>query len=145
MLWGSPLRDAVETFANKDHPVWQQISRYFTRDEFFDLYFAMDIEFLRLLYKARSISGVPFRITSAARPKESTVGSRFTAHKKRPCKAVDIKVRNNEERAKIVCACVEIGIRRIGIYPAEEDGSGVLHIDAETSMENPSPRFWTRY
>ena len=145
----SPLVGIVPVRATAVHPVWAEVAPSaerggFKRSEFTDPD-EMDANFLRLLFKARQIAGVPFRIVSSARDPEGSVGASLSAHKKRPCRAVDLHVANNYERACVLIAAVQVGIVRIGIYPAKDDNSGSVHLDAETHPENPSPRCWTRY
>lgn len=146
----SPLHGIAPVRALAFHPVWEEIAPKgdapgFDRSEFTDPD-EMDVHFLRLLYKARQVAGVPFRIISSARDPEGSTGASLSAHKKRPCRAVDLQVLNNFERACVVIAAVKVGIVRIGVYPASTaGGKGGVHLDAETHPENPSPRCWTRY
>lgn len=139
MHWDSPLAGRHPVLAKADHPVWEEIKQAFKPTEFQRPY-DMDAEFLRLLYQIRKDADVPFRLVSDARPPDQDIGADKSAHKKRPCRAVDLKPRNSYERARIVMAAVRRGIVRIGVYP-----TGSLHLDAETHPDNPSPRLWTSY
>ena len=144
MIWDSPLAGKTESTAGIDHPVWETIQPEFLIEEFSSPY-EMDANFLKLLYRIRLGAGVPFRITSDARDPSGSIGVEKSAHKKRPCKAVDLKVKNSFERMRVVASAIRNGINRVGVYPANDDGSGVVHLDAETSGDNPSPRLWTDY
>lgn len=124
--------------------MWHEITPHFGPHEFLAPY-EMDVHFLRLLHSTRLAAGVPFRITSDARDPDGSVGASLSAHKKRPCRAVDLHVKSNYERMCVLGAAVANGFVRIGIYPAREDGAGIIHLDAETHPDNPSPRCWTRY
>ena len=151
-----PLSGIVAISATLSHPVWREIepvSEAVGRDARggflpteFDEPAAMDVSFLRLLWRIRQrTEGVPLRIISAARDPFGSTGATKSAHKKRPCRAVDVQVANNLERFLVVRAAILEGIVRIGVYPANEAGRGSIHLDAETSSDNPSPRIWTRY
>ncbi len=138
----SPGRSAER--AEGAHPVWREIAPELVRRDFHHPE-RMDPAFLRLLSAARRRAGVPFRITSDHRPPEHNArvgGARRSAHREVPCRAVDLSVASGLERYRVVEALLAVGFRRIGIYPAAEDGSGAIHVDA--SPENPSPRIWTR-
>jgi hypothetical protein len=141
----SPLLHKPAVFATKQHPVWQEIAAHFKPSEFTSPY-EMDAEFLRLLFQIRKRTGkVPMRIISDARPPDKDIGASKSAHKKRPCRAVDLKVRNAYERAVVLLAALACGIVRAGVYPGSDGDGGGLHLDAETSADNPSPRIWTKY
>jgi len=144
MIWDSPLAGKHPSMAGLDHPIWEIIAPEFMIEEFNSPY-DMDANFLKLLYRVRLEADVPFRITSDARDPDGNVGVGKSAHKKRPCKAVDLKVKNSFERMRVVASAIRNGINRVGVYPANDDGSGVVHLDAETDPENPSPRLWTSY
>jgi hypothetical protein len=80
------------------------------------------------------------------------VGADLTAHKKVPCRAVDGQVKDewkgmpgSEQLARIVIAAVKKGIVRVGIYKSAKGLGDIYHLDAETSVENPSPRLWTKF
>ena len=105
----------------------------------------MDVEFLRRLSHARRLAGVPFRIESSFRSYAENAlvdGVDGSAHLEDPCRAVDLAVRGNEERFRVVEALMAEGFTRIGIYPAREDGSGIVHVDAAGGRS--TPRLWTR-
>jgi hypothetical protein len=136
----SPLANASPAPAKLGHPVWGEIGDYFQPHEFRNPY-EMDVEFLRLLYKIRKRAGVPIRITSDARDPEGDIGADKSAHKKRPCRAIDCKVINSYERWRLVWASVLEGVVRLGVYGDKP----ILHIDAETHTDNPSERIWTSY
>jgi hypothetical protein len=144
MIWDSPLAGKNPALAVRDHPVWESIEPHFRTAEFSAPY-GMDANFLVLLYRIRLAADVPFRITSDARDPDGNIGVGKSAHKKRPCKAVDLKVHNSFERMRVVAAAIREGINRVGVYPAADDGSGVVHLDAEVSSDNPSPRLWTDF
>lgn len=144
MNWESPLLHKPPVNAKLDHPVWQEVAEHFTPDEF-NAPEEMDVEFIRLLFRIRVEAGIPLRITSDSRDPKGSIGAKLSAHKKRPCRAIDCRIKNSYERARIVIAAVRCGIVRIGVYPGPMGDSGVLHLDAETHASNPSPRIWTRY
>ena len=131
--------------ARLKHAVWSEIAPELTPKDF---HFPerMDVDFLRRLSRTRRRAGVPFRVVSDSRDpaaNEAAGGATNSAHMEMPCSAVDLRVKNNLERARVVTAAVQEGFERIGIYPAHEDNSGSVHLDAST--DKPSPRFWTRY
>lgn len=144
-----PLEGKPAARAGAGHPVWGEIAPEEEFGGFVPSEFRnpeeMDVEFLRLLYRIRLDAGVPMRIISDARDPEGDVGASRSAHKKRPCRAVDLHVANSYERARIVLAAAKNGVVRIGVYPGKERDAGSVHLDAETHPENPSPRMWTRY
>jgi hypothetical protein len=140
-----PLEGIAPVAATASHPVWGEISAFFTPREF-NYPYRMDVSFLRMLYRIRKAAGVPLRILSDHRPPARNAdagGAKGSAHLQSPCRTVDLHVKNNYERARILEAAVLEGIERIGVYPAKEDNSGSLHVDA--SSTHPSPRVWTRY
>jgi len=149
MIWDSPLKGIPTVYAAAEHPVWDEVKSDGARGGFerheFQRPDEMDVEFLRLLHKIRLEASVPMRIISDARPPDQDIGASKSAHKKRPCRAVDLKVKNSYERARITAAAILHGIRRWGTYSGDDHDGGGLHIDAETHPENPSPRNWTRY
>lgn len=141
----SPLKGVRGECATLDHPVWKEIAPEL-KPEDFRFPGQMDVHFLRLLSSARRLAGVPFRIVSDARDPQrnrAAGGASKSAHMEEPCRAVDLHVENNFERSRVLTAAFLSGFRRVGIYPAKEDNSGSLHLDA--SSVNPSPRVWTRY
>lgn len=140
-----PLRRSDAEAATSDHPVWREIAPEITPAEFHHPH-CMDAAFLRRLARARRRSGVPFRIVSGHRPPEHNGrvgGAKRSAHMEVPCRAVDLCVADNRERFLVVESLLAAGFRRVGIYPAAEDGSGSIHVDA--SEINPAPRIWTRF
>ena len=76
----------------------------------------MDDSFLQMLDDARSIAGIPFKITS---------GYRSVAHNKKIGgvqnsshligKAVDISIKSGQERYIILNALIQAGFKRLGI------------------------------
>lgn len=140
----SPLKHASPQPAKASHPVWQEVAPYFSQKEFKNPY-AMDAEFLRWLLKVRKRAGVPMTITSDARDPDGSVGADKSAHKKRPCRAIDGQVKNSEQLARIIIAAVQEGCVRIGIYPSKKGLGDIYHLDCETHVENPSPRMWTKF
>jgi hypothetical protein len=139
--WESPLKDVPKEYAKMGHPVWAEIHEYLSPHEFRFPY-EMDVEFLRLLFRIRVDAGVPFRLLSDARDPEGDVGASKSAHKRRPCRAIDLKVYNSYERARVGIAATRAGIVRLGVYPEKKKS---LHIDAEDHPDNASPRWWTKY
>jgi hypothetical protein len=140
-----PLQRMPAALALYDHPVWKEIHPLFQPREFRFPY-AMDVYFLRLLYATRILAAVPFRPRSDHRPEDQNTaaqGAIGSAHIPLPCRAIDLAIRNNYERFQIVAAAIAQGFERIGIYPAHQDNSGTLHLDA--SSTHPQPRIWTRY
>ena len=153
--WKSPLEGVPAETAFENHMVWSQIERRFRPHEFHAPY-EMDTHFLLWLYDVREDAGVPFKIISDARDIDGDVGAGKSAHKKRPCRAVDIQVYSSLDRGKIIIAATLHGCRRIGVYPGKDrtdeegwppharDASG-LHLDCSTHPDNRSPRIWTKY
>lgn len=140
----SPLASLKAELAVKDHPVWEEVASHFSPAEFQNPH-EMDAHFIRWLYKVRLMAGVPIRVTSDARHPEKDIGAKKSAHKKRPCRAIDCKVKNSYERACVVLAAARCGGVRIGIYPGGSGDGGVVHLDCETASDNQSPRIWTKY
>jgi hypothetical protein len=128
----------MSTFAHLNHAVWGEIAPELTPKDFNEPE-QMDVDFLRLLSRMRRDRdcGVPFRVVSDARDPDGSVGSTQSAHKERPCKAVDLRVLTNAERFKVITTALKHGIVRIGVYPPTEHqratfgkGSGSVHLDA---------------
>jgi hypothetical protein len=140
----SPLLNVSPQVAKKGHPVWAEISAHFLPAEFNRPY-DMDVAFLRWLYRVRKRAGVPIRITSDARDPDGSVGAEKSAHKKRPCRAIDGQSKNSEDLARIIVAAIKEGCVRWGVYKSGKGLGDVYHLDAETSPENPSPRHWTKF
>lgn len=153
--WKSPLEGVEPELAFENHMVWPQIKRRIRPREF-DNPYEMDSHFLLWLFDVREDAGVPFIFISDARDIEGDVGASKSAHKKRPCRAVDLQAYSALDRGKIIVAAVLHGCRRIGTYPgkdrSEEDGwptyatdAAGLHLDCSTDPDNRSPRIWTKY
>lgn len=147
--WDSPLAAVPREFATADHPVWREIEPTSERGGFrfeeFNNPFQMDVAFLRWIWRVRQRAGVAMRPTSDARDPDGSVGAEKSAHKKRPCRAMDFQVANSYQRARVVVAAIREGCVRIGVYPGKAGDGGGLHLDAEDHDDNPSPRIWTRY
>lgn len=117
--------------------------RHFTRGEFVHPE-KMGYEFMFLLDRLRSESGVAIRITSGHRPPEHNErvgGATDSAHMDVPCDAIDIGLvghpqGENYARFQIIKAALDLGFTRIGTYA---DGS--LHLD-KTEHRRPAPRIW---
>jgi hypothetical protein len=136
----------MSTFAHLNDRVWSEIAPELKPGEFKEPE-QMDTDFLRRLSKMRRAAKAPFRIVSDARDPEGSVGASVSAHKERPCKAVDLRVLNNAERfllvrealageamavlreivasgvltgpilARAAAAAKSPGLARVGIYP----------------------------
>lgn len=143
----SPLSHLVPSFAKLDHPVWNEIAPRDGMPGFLPSEFEapekMDVHFLRLLYKARIIAKVPFRVIDSVR------GDLSSAHGEEPCCAVDLQVLTSYERSRVVRAAYFVGFVRVGVYPGSDgeykgktkrDGGGV-HLDASRTF--PQDRMWT--
>ena len=148
----SPLKHISPQSAVVDHPVWREITPEITPSDF-NQPFEMDVGFLRWLYKSVRIpAGVPMWFTSDARDPEGDVGAKSSAHKKRPCRAVDFQVRKtwhgmpgSEQMARIIFAAVLGGCVRVGLYQSQSGLGDIGHIDCETHPDNPSPRLWLKW
>lgn len=140
----SPLKNVSPQRAKHDHPVWAEISPYFAPSEFNEPY-EMDVGFLRWLLTVRKRAGVPMVITSDARDPDGNVGAAKSAHKKRPCRAIDGQVKNSEQYARIVFAAIHEGCVRVGVYKSARGLGDIYHLDLETHPDNPSPRMWTKW
>lgn len=135
--------------AMQGHPVWAEIAPELTPDDFRHPW-DMCPAFLRRLSAARRRSGVPFRVISDHRPPDRNAavgGATRSAHLESPCRAVDLRVASNEERARIVRALLDVGFERIGIYVPTDwqrqmygAGAGTVHVD--DSPAHPRPRIW---
>lgn len=132
--------------AVENHVVWAEIAPELTPKDFKNPY-AMEVNFLRKLSSIRRKCGVPFRVVSDARDPDGDVGATQSAHKERPCRAVDLRVLTSAERMKIVRTAIQEGVRRIGVYAPTEGqvaqfgkASGSVHLD--TSEENPADVMW---
>lgn len=146
-----PLEGIVPERAAANHTVWWEVMPKPARPGFvpaeFDNPFEMDVHFLRWLWRVRGDTGsVPLRIISDAR---ESGGAPNSAHKSRPCRAVDLQVYNSHERAAILLAAVKHGCVRIGVYPGKSTDRGAdqggLHLDCSTEEQHAAPRVWTRF
>lgn len=150
----SPLAGIALVSAVEGHPVWQEIAAHFVPSEFNDPY-NMDAAYLRLLFKVRVRADVPMHLTSDARDPAGDVGAAKSAHKKRPCRAVDGQVKDeviggaavpaSECLCRIYIAAVQEGLVRFGTYQSGVGLGDIYHLDAETHTDNPSPRWWTKW
>lgn len=145
-----PLAGVAPEFAHAGHPVWIEIAptaggRPGFRPDEFSAPHAMDAHFLRWLWQVRQDTGCPMRVISDARGEG--IGASRSAHKDRPCRAVDLQVFNAEERARLTLAAIRHGCVRWGTYPGKSTDRGPdqggLHLDASES--HPRPRNWTKW
>lgn len=89
----------------------------------------MDKEFLRLLDKLRERVGFAIIINSGFRThyhNRKVGGVASSSHTKGL--AVDIKIKGNYERFKIVSEALKLGINRIGVYKT------FVHLDVDKSL-----------
>ena len=91
----------------------------------------MDLDFLHKLDEARTIAGVPFKITSGYRSIEhnAKVGGRVGSSHLKGC-AVDIAVNNSAHRSAVVQGLIKAGFTRIGIAKT------FIHADADENKPN---------
>lgn len=77
----------------------------------------VDENSLDMLDRARTLAGVPFRITSNYRTKEQDIAlAGFAgAHTEIPCTSFDIAASNGKQRFAIIKALFEVGFPRIGV------------------------------
>lgn len=142
-----PLDGVQAEYARLSHPVWKEIAPIgqpgFIPGEFEEPE-KMEVEFLRLLHKARIIAKVPFRILDTVRPDPAS------AHGELPCACCDLQVLDSFERSRVVRALYAVGFTRVGVYPGtdgeyegkkKKDGGGV-HVDG--SRSKPQDRLWTQ-
>tara|TARA_R110002012_G_scaffold321773_2_gene551302 strand:+ start:171 stop:539 length:369 start_codon:yes stop_codon:yes gene_type:complete len=91
----------------------------------------MDANFLELLDFARTIAGIPFKITSGYRTKAHNEALKAKGYSASPnsshCKglAVDISIPDSSTRHKILTSLIEAGFTRIGI------SDNFIHVDAD--------------
>ena len=137
-----PLQDIEPEFAHVLHGVWEEISPHFKLGEF-ESPEKMDVGFLQLLFKARQIAGVPFRILDTLRDDSRS------AHGEEPGIAVDLQALNSRERSRIIRSAYAVGFVRVGCYEGshgiyhgmkKKDGGGV-HLDA-SRVKSPD-HLWT--
>jgi len=111
--------------------------------KYFSAYEAKNInpKTMEMLDKARGFAGIPFVITSGCRTiqKNKQVGGKIdSCHlEKNKCSAVDIRVRNSQERWKIVNAGIKAGFTRIGIAET------FVHFDSCKDTRHPDKVIWT--
>ena len=75
----------------------------------------LDLGLVEILDKAREYAGIPFKITSGYRSPEYETGKgRDPKGPHTTGKAVDLRVRNSNERFLILEALFVVGFRRIG-------------------------------
>jgi hypothetical protein len=142
--------------ARRGHPVWDEIKEFFSPAEFervgSDPY-EMDVAALRLFYRIRRRSGVPFRILEGTRGVGAAHGVANSEHHERPAAVVDIQINNASERGRILRAAYLEGVRRVGIYPGKDMRSenpewrdrGGLHLGLSRSPRWPDDVAWTRF
>lgn len=101
----------------------------------------MDLRFVKKLDEARSIAGIPFKVTSGWRSPEYQEDLRKrgypTSRGKSPHEkgvACDIYVKNDKARAKILDSLQEVGLNRFGI------ASNFIHVDAD--FDRNANRIW---
>ncbi len=100
----------------------------------------MDLDFVRMLDKAREMAGVPFKITSGYRtPKHNSKvkGVLDSSHMNIPCNACDIAIKDSSTRYKIIDSLLKVGITRIGI------GKNFIHCD--TDKKKSQDLIWHYY
>lgn len=98
----------------------------------------MDPEFLRMLNKARSIAGKPWKVNSAYRCPEHNqkVGGKKNSAHVLGC-AADISAPTSAKKFEIVNAAIQAGFTRIGI------GSNFVHLDSAHTASHPEHVMWT--
>ena len=91
----------------------------------------MDLAFLHKLDEARTIAGVPFKITSGYRSEawNKRCGGRVGSSHLKGC-AVDIAVNNSAHRSAVVQGLIKAGFTRIGIAKT------FIHADADENKPN---------
>ena len=110
---------------------------YFKPSEF-NHYELMNPVLLRLLDLARATLGKPIYITSSFRTAADNIacgGSKFSTHLTGD--AVDIRCNDAEYRFELLKALIDVGFRRIGIYPNH------IHVDVGYFHQDvSSPVIW---
>lgn len=98
----------------------------------------MDEDFMRMLNKARSIAGKPWKVNSAYRCAEhnAKVGGKKNSAHVLGC-AADISAPTSQKKFEIVTAALQAGFTRIGI------GSNFVHLDAAHTSSHPANVLWT--
>ena len=82
------------------------------------------------LDKVRERAGIPLVLSCAYRSKDWELAHERTGKGAHTLgKAVDIRCYSDSNRFKIVCAAIECGIKRIGIYPT------FIHLDIATKED----------
>lgn len=119
---------------------WEFVSEHFSPGEFDSrdepgsgVY--MNSDFMIPLHAARSMSYIPFRISSGYRTKahnKKVGGVANSAHLRGY--AADILTRNNAERAEVLRCLISAGFNRIGI------AKNFIHVDNDPLKS--SPRIW---
>jgi hypothetical protein len=120
---------------------WNEVL-YFSASEF-NHPERMGYEFVLWLDKVRAKAAVKMMLVSDARDEKDKIGAKDSAHNDTPCDSVDIGKRPtewdknwNRHRFKIITAALELGCRRIGIYPG-----GSLHLD-RSEGRRPADVLW---
>lgn len=99
---------------------------------------SMEQEFLDLLDRIRATAGIPLLLSSAYRsPAYDKSKGRSGNGAHTYGLAVDIVCNNSKTRYKIISACIQCGVQRIGI------ASNFIHIDMGESVKLPAPCIWT--
>ena len=102
----------------------------------------MDMSFLRLLDRARQLTGgIPMKINSGYRcptHNKNVGGVKNSSHKNIPCNAADISTKDSKTRYAILNALIQVGATRIGI------GETFIHVDTDTKEKSPKV-IWTYY
>ena len=86
------------------------------------------MDFLIRLDKARTMAGVPFKITSGYRCPEHNKkvgGAMNSSHMNTPCNAADISIKDSGKRYKILESLYKVGFTRIGV------GKTFIHCDTD--------------
>lgn len=92
------------------------------------------------------------RVVGDWRPPDADYGATSSAHKSRPCTAVDLRIKNNNERHLLLKAAYAEDCPRIGIYTPTEwqeaqygKGAGSVHLDFSDKPIHPQDRTWMRW
>jgi len=108
---------------------WSNV-KHFKEEEFYSPDLKedkMQYGFIRSLDRARTISGIPYKINSGYRTPEHNkkVGGRSTSSHLKGV-AADISCTNSVQRVKIIQGLIDSGFRRIGISET------FIHVDSDT-------------